>query len=132
MKQNEDGNCKGSPTVLIAEEHDVLRTSLCDFVSTYFPDVEIIKARNSGNVIFRALAFRPDVIIMDMGLSSINILETSRHIKGVLPQIQIIVMTTHENLEYHDNATAAGIDVCMEKHMVAIQLFAVLRGMLSK
>ena len=118
--------------VLIVGNHNPLRASLRDWVGMNLPEARILEAKNGKEAIDAALAERPQIILLDSGVDAMHAIETARHIRGVLPDVQIVVLTMHENSEYAADAEAAGASACLLKRNMGSELLPVLRGLLSQ
>jgi DNA-binding NarL/FixJ family response regulator len=131
MDTNHNENRVKEPIVLIAEDHDVLRTSLREWVCTNFPNVRVLEAKNGEAALSLTYAYQPDIILMDIGLSLMNGLEATRHIKKAFPLTKVVILTIHENPEYQDDAEAAGASAYVPKRKMGVQLGRVMTTLLS-
>jgi DNA-binding NarL/FixJ family response regulator len=60
-----------------------------------------------------------------------NGLDATRRIKDVLPHVQVIIITVHENPEYKIDAAAAGVSAYVIKRNITKELRNVMKSMLS-
>jgi len=51
---------------------------------------------NGQDAVEKAVALRPDVVIMDIGMAGLNGLEAAREIKGLVPKAEIVIVSRHE------------------------------------
>ena len=94
--------------ISIVEDDDAIRDGLAllinsnpDFKCNHtYPDCETA-IKNLGNQL-------PDIILMDIGLPGMNGIEGTRKIKALFPDVEIIVLTVHENDEMVFDALCAG------------------------
>jgi two-component system response regulator NreC len=131
MNTNHNENRVKKPIILIAEDHDALRTSLREWVCTNFPNVRVLEAKNGEAALSLAYAYQPDIILMDIGLPLMNGLEATRRIKKALPLTKVVIITIHENPEYQDDAEAAGASAYVPKRKMGTQLGRVMTRLLS-
>lgn len=124
-------NQKKGATVLIAENHDVLRSSLRDLIKTHFPNSEIIEASSGKQALLKSFVYQPDLILMDFALPEMDGFEVTRHIKNVLPDIQVIVMTRSENPLYGNAAIEAGASKYIAKNRIGNELVSILKDLMS-
>ncbi len=124
------GNEAKPPTVLIAEDHDVLRATLRDWISASFPRIYILEAKNGEEALSLSFDQKPDVILMDISMPRMNGLEATRRIKKGVPQTQIVFVTIHESLEYKSDAAAAGASAYIFKRRMQTELMPVLKSLL--
>jgi DNA-binding NarL/FixJ family response regulator len=124
-------NHKKNPIILIAENHNVLRSSLRDLIRTHFPHSEIIEANSGWKVLFKSLVYHPDLILMDLALPDMGGFEATRHIKKALPDIPVIVMTMSENPLYGIEAIEAGANTYIEKNRIGAELVPILADIMK-
>lgn len=120
-----------SPTILIVEDHDAMRSALREWLETVFPHCRVIEAANAREAIIVAQAELPKVILMDIGLPQMNGIEASRRIKASVPSAQIVVLTIHEDKAYRADAEAAGVSAYIPKRTMQTELVSTLAALLS-
>lgn len=95
-----DSQAPGTVSILIADDHPLVRNALKSLISTN-PSMKIIgEASNGEEAVTLADKLRPDVIIMDIGMPVMNGLEATRQIKANHPNISILVLTVHTDKEH--------------------------------
>ncbi|WP_298821552.1 response regulator [Chloroflexus sp.] len=81
-------------TVLLIDDHRVVRQGLRDFLELQ-PDIEVVgEAGNGEEGIALARELLPDVVLMDLVMPGIDGVETTRRLKAVSPSSQVIVLTS--------------------------------------
>jgi len=120
-----------SPTILIVEDHDAMRSALREWLETVFPHCRVIEAANAKEAIAVAQAELPKVILMDIGLPQMNGIEASRRIKASVPSAQIVVLTIHEDKAYRADAEEAGVSAYIPKRTMQTELVSTLAALLS-
>lgn len=94
--------------VLIADDHALLREGLHKVLSME-PDIEVVgEAADGEDVVMQALALRPDVVLMDVNMPQGGGLAATRRIRQELPEVNIIVLTVHDDSEYVAELINAG------------------------
>jgi DNA-binding NarL/FixJ family response regulator len=68
---------------------------------------------------------------MDLALPDMDGIEATRHIKKVLPDIHVIMMTMSENPLYGNAAIEAGANTYIVKNRIGADLVSVLVNMMS-
>ncbi len=96
--------------VLIIEDQDMARVALSVVLSKN-PNIEIQDMAVDGQEgVDKALALKPDLVIMDIGLPTIDGIEATRQIKEVNPKIKVLMYTSRECEDDIFDAFQAGAD----------------------
>lgn len=115
------------PTILIADDHDVMRGLLRNWLTVNFPSFRIIEAKNGKEAVYLAIAWKPEVILMDIWMSEMNGFEATRRIKTVAPNTRILIITSDENNHCRERASSAGADAYFLKQEMTEDLVPALR-----
>ncbi|MEJ2467037.1 MAG: response regulator transcription factor [Candidatus Thiodiazotropha sp.] len=87
-------------TVVIAEDHTILRAGLKALLSTN-PVFEVIgEADNGRDAIRRVIELKPDLVIMDLSMPGMNGMDALKEIKDRIPEVKALVLTVHSEEEY--------------------------------
>lgn len=82
-------------TVLIIDDHEMVRIGLAAVLNTE-EDIEVVGEAENGETGFRlAKEYRPDVVLMDLVMEGMDGVETTRRIMEELPDCRIIVLTSY-------------------------------------
>lgn len=119
------------PVILIVEDHDALRTSMCRWLSELFPCVECHEATSGEDAVIAAKKVHPLAILMDIGLPGINGIEAMKVIKQNDPSTHIVVLTILEGDHYQYIATNAGATAFVPKQTMYKKLPLVLEPILN-
>lgn len=96
--------------VLIIEDQDMARVALSVVLSKN-PNIEILDMAVDGQEgVDKALSLKPDLVIMDIGLPTIDGIEATRLIKEGNPDIRILMYTSREDEDDIFDAFKAGAD----------------------
>lgn len=91
-------NCETIKVVII-EDYKLTRVGL-RYALNEFEHIEVIGETETGeDGIEMVLLKKPDIVLMDLGLPGINGLEATMRIKEQLPDVKIIMLTSHEREE---------------------------------
>ncbi len=96
--------------VLIVEDHDMARMGLSVILNNN-PSIEIADMCADGQEgVDKALALNPDVVVMDIGLPTIDGIEATKKIKSVRPDMKILMYTSREGEDDIFDSFRAGAD----------------------
>ncbi len=118
------------PTVLVADDHELLRRGVRDFLQANGWDV-CAEACNGRDAAARAREHQPDVAILDLAMPELNGLEAIRLIREVSPQTQILVFTGQGSEQIASNALASGARGYMRKSDGCSALLDALHAVVS-
>jgi len=87
-------------TILIADDHPLLRQALRHLLEKY-EEFEIVAEANDGEEAVKLTTeLMPDIVIMDIVMPKLNGLEATRQIKAKFPVVAVLVLTVHSDIEY--------------------------------
>lgn len=99
--------------IVIADDHNVMRTALVDYLCRH-PDIEIIgEVVEPGTVIKAAEDLRPDVLLIDAHLLGHRVLKISQTLHEQYPYIHILVMSAYARYDYIVSILKAGVSGCI-------------------
>jgi DNA-binding NarL/FixJ family response regulator len=114
-------------TVLLAEDHAIVRQGLCSLLRVDSQFAVVGEARTGREAIDMAKALRPDVILMDIAMPVLNGLEATRQVLAENPAAKVIVLSAHSDDEYIERMNAAGVAGFLEKQTSAEVLTKAIR-----
>ncbi len=118
-------------TILIAEDQAITRFGLKCSLEAY-PDLKVVADCGDGvSAILQALAVKPNVILMDIGLPKIDGIRASKEIKQALPGCNIIMFTASADKEHIYEALEAGADGYCLKTVAGEHLYAAIKAVRS-
>lgn len=110
--------------VLIVEDHDMARMGLSVILSKN-PNIEIADMSADGqDGVDKALQLKPDVVIMDIGLPTIDGIEATRKIKTANSHIKVLMYTSREEEDDIFDSFKAGADGYITKGATSEQTVA--------
>jgi two-component system, NarL family, response regulator NreC len=118
--------------LLIADDHGVLRAGLRVLLNSE-PDFEVVgEAADGKDAVEKAEKLQPDVMIMDISMPEMDGLEATRLIQKSCPNIQVLLLTVHEDDRLIRAALKAGAAGYITKRAAEAELVtaveAVMRG----
>ncbi len=112
--------------ILLADDHTILRAGLKMMLNAQ-PDMEIVGEASDGRqAIIETQRLQPDIILMDITMPEMNGIEATRHIKKLVPESRILILTMHEHDEYVFQALRAGASGYMLKEAADTELISAL------
>jgi DNA-binding NarL/FixJ family response regulator len=114
-------------SVLLAEDHAVVRQGLKALLTTDGHCVVVGEARNGREAVDLAQALQPNVILMDIAMPVLNGLEATRQILAANPAARIIILSAHSDDEYIQRMSTAGVAGFLEKQTSAEILTRAIR-----
>ena len=105
--------------VLIVEDHDMARMGLSVILNNN-EKIEIVGMSADGlDGVNSAITLKPDVVIMDIGLPTIDGIEATRKIKAANPDIKVLMYTSREGDDDIFDSFKAGADGYITKGATA-------------
>ena len=87
-------------TVMIADDHVLMRQGIKQILELE-DDIDVIAQAGDGEeTIEKAVAFNPDVILLDINMPRLNGIEVLRRFKDLGVASKIIMLTIHDDREY--------------------------------
>jgi DNA-binding NarL/FixJ family response regulator len=118
-------------TVIIAEDHTILREGLRSLLSSN-PDFEIVAEAADGREAVRQVEkFKPDLILTDLSMPKMNGMEAIREFKKRSPRTKILVLTVHDAEEYILETFKAGADGYVLKDSTHHELVMAIKNVLT-
>ncbi len=112
--------------LLLVDDHAVVRSGLRMLLSGH-SEMEIVgEAATAEEALQRAGEFKPDVILMDIGLPDKTGIEATREIKAKFPDIKIVALTIHEDEEYFFQMLNAGASGYVPKRAAPEELITAI------
>ena len=114
--------------VMIVDDYTMVRRGLATFLKAY-DDLQLAGEAESGEAAIQLCAeIMPDVILMDMVLPIMDGAATTRSIRRLYPQIQVIALTSFKQGELIKNALEAGAIGYLLKDVSADDLARAIRA----
>jgi DNA-binding NarL/FixJ family response regulator len=114
-------------TVLLAEDHAVVREGLRALLATEHDIVVVGEAQNGRQAVERCKALLPNVVVMDIAMPLLNGLEATRQILKALPGTKVLILSAHGDDEYVEQTIALGAVGYLVKQTSALVLAKAIR-----
>ena len=94
--------------ILIADDHDVVRAGLRRILEAH-PKWEVVAEAGDGlDAIEKAVAIKPDIVVIDHSLPFANGLDVTRKIRARLPKTEVLIFTMHDDEDLIQQLLKAG------------------------
>lgn len=115
--------------ILLADDHTLFCNLLRDLLE---PEYEVVGSVGDGRELLKAAeALRPDVVLVDIGMPSLNGLDAGKRLKQAHPKTKLIYLTMNNNVEYAREALQAGASAFILKNSKSAELLHAIRDSLK-
>ncbi len=119
----------GTFRIFIADDHEVVRKGLVALLQAQ-PDWQICGEAGDGReAVDKVHQLRPDVVILDIGMPSLNGLEATRQILKTNPQARVLILTLHDSDQVVREVLNAGARGFLLKSDAARDLVAAVEAL---
>jgi len=117
--------------IILADDHALVRQGIKSLLEREGLQV-VAEASDGREALQHAEALAPDVIVMDIGMPTLNGMEAARELARCCPKIKPILLTQHDEPQYVSAALSAGVKGYVLKSQISAELIQaihqVLRG----
>ena len=110
--------------VLLVDDSATIREAVRSLFDSHPKFVVCGEAEHGREAVEKAPSLRPDLIVIDMSMSVMNGLEAAPLLIKILPNVWLILFTTHEFPELYQLARSAGIHAVVPKSKAVTHLIA--------
>jgi two-component system response regulator NreC len=113
--------------ILLTDDHTLFRQGIKTLISAE-PDMEVVgEASNGADAVTRAAETRPDVVLMDIGMTGLSSFEAIRQIKRNRPETKVLFLTMYDDEDYLVECMEVGAGGYVLKDSPAAQLISAIR-----
>jgi NarL family two-component system response regulator LiaR len=123
------GKCKH---VLIADDSVTVRQVVKRYLSNRGDVVVCGEAVNGREAVQRAMALKPDLVLLDLAMPELNGAEVASVLKGAMPETRIILFTMYRENVGKYLSSALGIDAVLSKPDGVTKLAAAIDSALGQ
>ncbi len=106
-------------TVLLAEDHAIVRAGLCALLKTE-SDIRVVgEAENGRQAVELAQKLKPAVVVMDIAMPLLNGMEATRQILQATPATKVLMLSAHSDDAYVEQVMAFGASGYLIKQTAA-------------
>jgi DNA-binding NarL/FixJ family response regulator len=104
-----------SKNILIVDDSDITRKIIRLFLEIQIGFEVCGEAVDGLDAIEKAKKLKPDLILLDLAMPRMNGIEAASVIKGMMPQVSIVLFTMYKETVGKAIASAVGIDAVLSK-----------------
>jgi DNA-binding NarL/FixJ family response regulator len=109
--------------VLVVEDYEPMRRTVRVTLQKR-PNLQIVGEASDGlEAVQRAVELKPDLILMDIGLPSLNGIEAARQIRELIPETKIVFLSQETSPDVIQEALSVGASGYVTKINAGIELF---------
>jgi DNA-binding NarL/FixJ family response regulator len=95
------------------------------------PELQVVGEASDGlETLQKAVELRPDLILLDIGLPSLNGIEVARQMRSLVPESKIIFLTQESSADVVQEALGLGARGYVVKIKALVDLFAAVEAVL--
>jgi two-component system response regulator NreC len=117
--------------ILLVDDHSIVRQGV-KLILEAEENLEVVgEAADGPEAVAKAAALRPDIIVMDIQLSSSNGIEDSRRILDARPATKIIILSAETSPEIVNRALESGVSGYVIKEAAGEELIRAIHTVLT-
>ncbi len=117
------------PTVLIADDHQILAEGVRGLLDAEFDVVGVVS--DGRELVAAAKKLQPDVIVADITMPALNGIEAALQLHAAGVTSKVVFLTMHRDVAYARRALEAGASGFVLKHSVSTELVTAIREALQ-
>ncbi|MBR5525228.1 MAG: response regulator transcription factor [Brochothrix sp.] len=114
-------------SVMLVDDHEMVRMGVSAYLAVQ-SDIEVVGEAENGKIgVAKALALKPDIILMDLVMDEMDGIEATREIMSAWPEAKIIIVTSFIDDEKVYPALEAGAKSYLLKTSAAREIANAIR-----
>ena len=121
--------------VLVVDDHEGFRSVVCGLLLDHSKELDvrsIAEASDGAATLVLAQAFRPDVVIMDVRMPRMGGLEALAHLKALMPDLRVILMTAAVDWDIQQRGRGLGAFDVLSKGDIGRWLVGTMQRVLQQ
>jgi len=115
--------------IMVADDHEVVRKGLVALLQAQ-PEWQVCGEAGDGReAVEKAIQLKPDILILDIGMPSLNGLEATRQILKTIPNARVLILTLHDSDQVVREVLNAGARGFLLKSDAARDLVAAVEAL---
>jgi len=117
--------------ILVVDDFGLFRQSVVELLGKR-PELQVVGEASDGlEALQMAVEWRPDLILLDIGLPSLNGIEVAREMRRLVPESKIIFLSVESSADMVQEALSLGARGYVVKTKAPVDLFAAVEAVLS-
>jgi DNA-binding NarL/FixJ family response regulator len=117
--------------VLVVDDFEKFRRFVCSALDKN-PELQVVGECSDGlEAVHKAEELRPDLIVLDLGLPTLNGIEAARQIRQVAPECKILFLSQESSADVVQEALNSGAQGYVLKTRAGIDLMAAVEAVLE-
>jgi DNA-binding NarL/FixJ family response regulator len=117
--------------VVIAEDHPIMRDGLIDLLEQE-PSVQLVGCANTALEVEQLMRARnPQLLVLDLSLGADDGVQLAQRLLWSRPQLQIVVLSMHDELVFADQLLAMGVRAYLTKDRTRSEFMLAVRRALD-
>jgi len=117
--------------ILVVDDHVLFRHFVVELLGIR-PKLQVVGEASDGlEALQKAVELRPDLILLDIGLPSLNGIEIVRQMRSLVPESKVIFLTQESSADLVQEALSLGALGYVIKNMIRADLFVAVEAVLS-
>ncbi|APR38259.1 response regulator [Paraburkholderia sp. SOS3] len=117
--------------LLLVDDHPLVRDGLRVRLEAVLGFAVIGEAGNADEAIALAAAHQPDLVLMDVGMNGMNGITLAAVFHERFPDIRVLMLSMHDNVEYVTQAVRAGASGYVLKDSPATEIIRAISAVLD-
>jgi DNA-binding NarL/FixJ family response regulator len=119
-------------TILLAEDHKIVREGLRNLIDLHRPDMEVVAEADDGRTAVQlARKICPRVVLMDIAMPGLNGIDATRQIVADNTDIKVIALSMHSDKHFITEMFKAGASGYLLKDCAFEELIQAIRSVVA-
>ena len=117
--------------IMVVDDHAIVRQGLKLLIDSQSDMSVISEAADGKAALERARTTKPDIVVMDVSMPSMNGLIATRMLKQLQPNVIVVALTRHEDETYLEELLRAGASAYLLKQSAPSDFLQAIRAVAS-
>jgi DNA-binding NarL/FixJ family response regulator len=118
-----------SLVVLVVEDYEPFRRAICSWLRE--KGFQVMEAADGLEAIDQAIELRPDVVLFDIHLPTLNGIESAKQVRLLLPSVKVVFVTGESSSDLIREAFHLGAQGYVQKQHAATDLLPAIDAVLG-